>query len=235
MLGVLSEVADGGDGGVWAGAGGRGDHEASRVPRQPGLSHAGGRGAEAARGTGGLGSRRCGLRWPRCRAWSRRLLPPARPVDGALRSTRPWLRGSSRRAPAPVMQGVYSDSIWVLPSEWLVWLATSSARLAVYRMQGWHGPAAAAARAGHGGVLRRHRGAGPAAARPPRAGPRTRCAVPVDLAGGAHGVRPHARRAGRGCSCMTRSRRAAIAGSCRSCCCSARRWATRRCSAGRGR
>ncbi len=38
------------------------------------------------------------------------------------------------------MQGVYSDSAWVLPSEWLVWLATSSARLAIYRMQGWHGP-----------------------------------------------------------------------------------------------
>lgn len=38
------------------------------------------------------------------------------------------------------MQGVYSDWLPVLPAEWLVWLATSSARLAVYRMQGWHGP-----------------------------------------------------------------------------------------------
>ena len=38
------------------------------------------------------------------------------------------------------MHGVYSDSALVLPSEWLVWLATSSARMAVYRLQGWHGP-----------------------------------------------------------------------------------------------
>ena len=38
------------------------------------------------------------------------------------------------------MQGVYSDWLPVLPGEWLVWLATSSARLAVYRLQGWHGP-----------------------------------------------------------------------------------------------
>lgn len=38
------------------------------------------------------------------------------------------------------MQGVYSDWGLVLPSDWLVWIATSSVRLAVYRMQGWHGP-----------------------------------------------------------------------------------------------
>lgn len=38
------------------------------------------------------------------------------------------------------MNGVYSDWAVTLPSEWLVWLATSSARMAVYRMQGWHGP-----------------------------------------------------------------------------------------------
>ena len=37
------------------------------------------------------------------------------------------------------MQGVYSDWALTLPSDWLVWLATSSVRLAVYRMQGWHG------------------------------------------------------------------------------------------------
>jgi len=38
------------------------------------------------------------------------------------------------------LHGVYSDTALVLPSDWLVWLATSSARLAVYRLQGWHGP-----------------------------------------------------------------------------------------------
>ncbi len=38
------------------------------------------------------------------------------------------------------MHGVYSDWAVTLPSEWLVWLATSSAQVAVYRMQGWHGP-----------------------------------------------------------------------------------------------
>ncbi len=38
------------------------------------------------------------------------------------------------------MHGVYSDTALVLPSDWLVWLATSSVRLAVYRLQGWHGP-----------------------------------------------------------------------------------------------
>ena len=38
------------------------------------------------------------------------------------------------------MQGVYSDWAVTLPSEWLVWLATSSARLVIYRQQGWHGP-----------------------------------------------------------------------------------------------
>lgn len=38
------------------------------------------------------------------------------------------------------MRGVYSDWGPVLPSDWLVWLATSSVRLAIYRMQGWHGP-----------------------------------------------------------------------------------------------
>lgn len=37
------------------------------------------------------------------------------------------------------MHGVYSDTALVLPADWLVWLATSSARLAVYRLQGWHG------------------------------------------------------------------------------------------------
>ena len=38
------------------------------------------------------------------------------------------------------MHGVYSDTALVLPSDWLVWLATSSARMALYRLQGWHGP-----------------------------------------------------------------------------------------------
>ena len=38
------------------------------------------------------------------------------------------------------MHGVYSDWAPTLPSTWLVWLATSSARMAMYRMQGWHGP-----------------------------------------------------------------------------------------------
>lgn len=38
------------------------------------------------------------------------------------------------------MPGVYSDHAFVLPTDWLVWLATSSVRLAVYRQQGWHGP-----------------------------------------------------------------------------------------------
>lgn len=38
------------------------------------------------------------------------------------------------------MQGVYSDWAVTIPSDWLVWLATSSMRLAVYRLQGWHGP-----------------------------------------------------------------------------------------------
>ncbi len=38
------------------------------------------------------------------------------------------------------MHGVYSDTVLMLPTEWLVWLATSSARLAVYRLQFWHGP-----------------------------------------------------------------------------------------------
>ncbi len=38
------------------------------------------------------------------------------------------------------MNGVYSDWAVTLPSDWLVWLATSSARMAVYRLQGWHGP-----------------------------------------------------------------------------------------------
>lgn len=38
------------------------------------------------------------------------------------------------------MHGVYSDTALVLPSDWLVWLATSAVRLAVYRLQGWHGP-----------------------------------------------------------------------------------------------
>ncbi len=38
------------------------------------------------------------------------------------------------------MPGVYSDWAWTIPSDWLVWLATSSVRLAIYRLQGWHGP-----------------------------------------------------------------------------------------------
>jgi hypothetical protein len=38
------------------------------------------------------------------------------------------------------LQGAYSDWAVTLPSGWLVWLATSSARMAVYRLQGWHGP-----------------------------------------------------------------------------------------------
>ena len=38
------------------------------------------------------------------------------------------------------MTGVYSDWAIVLPSDWLVWIATSGARLAVYRMQGLHLP-----------------------------------------------------------------------------------------------
>ena len=38
------------------------------------------------------------------------------------------------------MGDVYSDWAVTVPSNWLVWLATSSVRLAVYRMQGWHGP-----------------------------------------------------------------------------------------------
>lgn len=38
------------------------------------------------------------------------------------------------------MHGVYSDTALVLPGDWLVWLATSAARMALYRMQGWHGP-----------------------------------------------------------------------------------------------
>lgn len=38
------------------------------------------------------------------------------------------------------MQGVYSDTALVLPGDWLVWLATSAVRIALYRMQGWHGP-----------------------------------------------------------------------------------------------
>ena len=38
------------------------------------------------------------------------------------------------------MPGVYSDYGLVLPTDWLVWLATSSVRLTLYRMQGWHGP-----------------------------------------------------------------------------------------------
>lgn len=37
------------------------------------------------------------------------------------------------------MQGVYSDWAVTLPPDWLVWLATSSARLFIYRQQGWHG------------------------------------------------------------------------------------------------
>lgn len=38
------------------------------------------------------------------------------------------------------MHGVYSDTALVLPGDWLVWLATSAARIALYRLQGWHGP-----------------------------------------------------------------------------------------------
>ena len=38
------------------------------------------------------------------------------------------------------MGGVYSEHALTLPTAWLVWLATSAARLAVYRMQAWHGP-----------------------------------------------------------------------------------------------
>ena len=38
------------------------------------------------------------------------------------------------------MQGVYSDTALVLPGDWLVWIATSAVRLAVYRLQGWHAP-----------------------------------------------------------------------------------------------
>jgi len=38
------------------------------------------------------------------------------------------------------LHGVYSDTALVLPSDWLVWLATSAVRIAVYRLQGWHGP-----------------------------------------------------------------------------------------------
>ena len=38
------------------------------------------------------------------------------------------------------MPGVYSDHAVTLPTAWLVWLATSSARLTVYRMQGLHEP-----------------------------------------------------------------------------------------------
>ena len=38
------------------------------------------------------------------------------------------------------MRGVYSDFALTLPTDWLVWLATSGARLMVYRMQGWHMP-----------------------------------------------------------------------------------------------
>jgi uncharacterized membrane protein SirB2 len=38
------------------------------------------------------------------------------------------------------MHGVYSDYAVTVPTDWLVWLATSAARLAVYRMQGLHGP-----------------------------------------------------------------------------------------------
>ena len=38
------------------------------------------------------------------------------------------------------MNGVYSDHAVTLPTEWLVWLATSAARMTVYRMQGLHAP-----------------------------------------------------------------------------------------------
>ena len=38
------------------------------------------------------------------------------------------------------MHGVYSDTALVLPGDWLVWLATSAVRVALYRLQGWHGP-----------------------------------------------------------------------------------------------
>ena len=38
------------------------------------------------------------------------------------------------------MHGVYSDTALVLPGDWLVWLATSAVRMALYRLQGWHGP-----------------------------------------------------------------------------------------------
>lgn len=38
------------------------------------------------------------------------------------------------------MHGVYSDTALVLPGDWLVWLATSAARITLYRLQGWHGP-----------------------------------------------------------------------------------------------
>ena len=38
------------------------------------------------------------------------------------------------------MHGVYSDHALTLPTSWLVWLATSAARLTVYRMQGLHAP-----------------------------------------------------------------------------------------------
>lgn len=38
------------------------------------------------------------------------------------------------------MNGVYSDHAVTLPTAWLVWLATSAARLTVYRMQGLHAP-----------------------------------------------------------------------------------------------
>ncbi len=40
----------------------------------------------------------------------------------------------------PEIQGVYSDHALTLPTTWLVWLATSAARLAIYRLQGWHLP-----------------------------------------------------------------------------------------------
>lgn len=38
------------------------------------------------------------------------------------------------------MQGVYSDWAITIPTDWLIWLATSSARLTIYRLQGWHAP-----------------------------------------------------------------------------------------------
>jgi len=38
------------------------------------------------------------------------------------------------------VHGVYSDTALVLPGDWLVWLATSAVRIALYRLQGWHGP-----------------------------------------------------------------------------------------------